>query len=309
MALQTLDMLSDCFFAVNVSIQNRIDSAYLGLLILTICCIAIPALATIVQLQSHSHKHWLSSSDQVRGWLNKNNKMLFFLSVLIGNSFTVVTLVNSYIFQLDICDMGLTAKQLDAFVHKRVWSVVLLENVPQFLLQIWFIVLSKSGDPITITSMMLSLLSIVVSVFSWRTQKKISLTDRYVAISMKITGPAITSKITNCKTMKRVLAKKLAVLIGVHVSVIEVIKPTQIKQGVALNIHFSFSSESGNKRKDYHQELIEANKTEALQELFKESWDLSAKPDIHDIEIIEQTVVQPNPTELQLAEYQKGNDE
>jgi len=73
-ALQSADMLSDCFFAYNVSVRNNIDSKYLMPLILTISFILIPSALSLYQLYTHSKKHWLHSSDQVRGWLAKKNK-------------------------------------------------------------------------------------------------------------------------------------------------------------------------------------------------------------------------------------------
>eukprot|EP01083_Nonionella_stella_P152421 488508_1 len=303
--IQILDMLSDCFFAVNIGIQNRIDSACLVPLVFTICFIVIPVLATILELHFHCHKHWLHSSEQVDGWLRKNDKIMYGLSILTGSSFSAIALLNSYVFQLGICDMGLTEKQLMAFMCKRVRTVVLLENVPQLALQIWFLVYSDGlGDPITITSIVLSVVSILISGLSMFTQQKLSETVGYVAISMKITGHAVASETNRrkCKTLKRVLAQELAALVGVHESAVEVIKPVQIKQGFALNVHFYFSSDSAKPMVEYRKILSDANETYALQELFVESWKLSAKPDIGDIERV---VVQSNATEteLQLTKY------
>eukprot|EP01083_Nonionella_stella_P170884 582565_1 len=312
MAVQTLDMLSDCFFAANVNIQSQIDSQYLIAMIFAIFFIVTPAFMTILQLHFQC-KRWIHSSDQVRGWLSQNLKHLYFLSIFTGSSFAAITLVNSYLFQLGICDMGLTDKEVSAFMYKRVYSVVLVENVPQLALQIWFIgSLTTLDDPsITITSMVFSLISILISVLSMLTERKISQTQGHVAISMKVTGHAVTSNPNNCKTLKDVLTEELALLVGVHASVVEVIKPMQIKQGFKLNVNFYFG-DAGKRIIDYHKILMEANKAEELQELFEKSWKLSGKPTIDDIT---QNTVQSKSRketkeaiEKQLAEYQMNEN-
>eukprot|EP01083_Nonionella_stella_P196751 723740_1 len=94
-------------------------------------------------------------------------------------------IVNSYVFQLGLCDMGLTDKELKAFTYKRVYSVVLLENVPQLVLQIWFLSsLNTLDDAITITSIILSVVSILISVLSMLTERNLAQTQGYAAISM-----------------------------------------------------------------------------------------------------------------------------
>eukprot|EP01083_Nonionella_stella_P268601 908140_1 len=111
MAIQTLDMLSDCFFAINVSIRRNMDSKYSLPMIFAIIFIVLPAFVTIFQLHFQC-KRWIHLSDQVREWLSRNLKELYFLSFCTGSAFAAITLVNSYVFQLGLFDMGLTSKEL-----------------------------------------------------------------------------------------------------------------------------------------------------------------------------------------------------
>eukprot|EP01083_Nonionella_stella_P263819 895727_1 len=93
--------------------------------------------------------------------------------------------------------------------------------------------LGTLNDAITITSIVLSVLSVLIAVLSMLTERNIAQTQGYATIAMKITGHAVTSgsNPTKCKTLKRVLAEQLALLVGVHCSAVEVLKPTPINQG------------------------------------------------------------------------------
>eukprot|EP01083_Nonionella_stella_P306499 1073682_1 len=67
---QILDMTSDC----------QTDSQYLVPTVLSAFFIVFPASVTIVQLYLHSEKHWLYTSEQVRGWLSHRSRLLYLLS-------------------------------------------------------------------------------------------------------------------------------------------------------------------------------------------------------------------------------------
>merc|ERR1712154_62495 len=83
--------------------------------------------------------------------------------------FAAIPLLNSYLFQLNVFDMGLTDRELKKFGTKRVYSIVLMENLPQIVLQTWFLLLSSDNGSnlIAISSMVLSLISIIVSIMPW----------------------------------------------------------------------------------------------------------------------------------------------
>ena len=59
-------------------------------------------------------------------WLLSRFRTLL-LSAMKGFLFTVFAVLNSYIFQLDIFDMGLTQKQPKGFTTKRVYTILILE--------------------------------------------------------------------------------------------------------------------------------------------------------------------------------------
>eukprot|EP01083_Nonionella_stella_P261123 889472_1 len=284
--LQTMDMMSDCFFAMHVAIWRQIDPKYAYALVLSVIFILVPCVFTMVQLFNHSKKHWLNSTDHVRQWLSRRSNLLYFTSIITGSSFTAVSLCNSYMFQLDVFDMGLTRNDILAFMYKRVYSVVLLENLPQLFLQSLFLAsLGRLDDWITLSSITFSLLSIIVSMLSMITQRSISRGQSTVSISMSVTGTAVLSKMNNCMRMKSKLIKEISSFVGASQSITEVVKPSHIKHGVQATVKFNVSDSD----KDYFQTLVEAQASGKLQKIFENAWDLS---DVPVIDNLQQSVVQ-----------------
>ena len=67
--IQILDMLSDCFLAIDISIQNKIEiGEYMILLYLCIACIVLPSLLSLFQVYYYSSRIW-SNDNKVREWI------------------------------------------------------------------------------------------------------------------------------------------------------------------------------------------------------------------------------------------------
>ena len=259
---QTMDMISDCFFAAQLYIHSKIelDDGYTAVFGLSIVFIVLPAMTALFQLYFYARKHWLEN-DHTRVWLRKFSTILLLLSIMTGSSFAAANLLNSYIFQLDILDMGLTQKQLKGFNTKRVYSIVILEvhyvplsllflflccvswinhilrncncykqNLPQLCIQVYF-VSQEGANGITISSMIFSLVSIIVSILSMYMEKRIDFTSSHVVITMNVTGNSVKKQAKKCKTKCKKLKDELAILIGAESSTIEIIKPRYIKGG------------------------------------------------------------------------------
>eukprot|EP01083_Nonionella_stella_P307041 1077641_1 len=299
-SLQTMDMLSDCFFAINMGIWSKINPIYVYVLILSVTFVIVPCVFSIGQYVLHSRKHWLHSSDKVQGWLASRSNMLYFTSFITGSSFAAVSLCNSYFFQLDAFDMGLTKKQIQAFAYKRVYSVVLLENIPQLVLQSYFVYsLGSLDDLVTLTSILFSLLSIIVSVLSMFTQRSISRGQGTVSISVAVTGPAVMKKASNCKRMKNALIKELSILVGVSRSITDILKPVPIKQGFEITVQFTVTDSD----QDFYRTLMEVQAKGELQHIFKRAWDLSDLPTVGHLK---QTVVQSKRERLDSESLSEG---
>ena len=127
-ALQMLDMLSDCFLAIDISFAMEIDpdKPYGIFLYVCIICIALPSLMSLFQVYYFSSRIW-GNDNKIREWLLKYSKLLYIGSVLTGSSFTAVEIMNSNFLALQYFDMGLSQRQMIGFKSQRIYSVVILE--------------------------------------------------------------------------------------------------------------------------------------------------------------------------------------
>merc|ERR1712228_708411 len=65
-------------------------------------------------------------------------------------------------------------EQMRIFQNKRIWSVVLLENVPQIILQTIHLFQTNELSSITIMALSFSVFSIILSILVYSTQASIS---------------------------------------------------------------------------------------------------------------------------------------
>ena len=126
--IQILDMMSDCFLAIEFSLKLETGEKFLIPLYICIAFIAIPSLFSLYQVYKYSQKHW-SKDNKVREWLISYSKLLYLLSVLTGSSFTAIEITNSHLFNLKYFEMGLSNKQKTKFKTKRIYSGVMMEVI------------------------------------------------------------------------------------------------------------------------------------------------------------------------------------
>ena len=127
--LQLLDTVSDCFFAVEISIKATENDTYYIALGFAIIFIVLPTIMSLLQLYRHLGKHWSTNDadDRLRFYLTTYTRPLLLISMIFGSSFTAISLLNSNLFNLPIFNMNLTKQQLKKFGTKRVYSVILFE--------------------------------------------------------------------------------------------------------------------------------------------------------------------------------------
>eukprot|EP01083_Nonionella_stella_P005044 14694_1 len=285
--LQTNDTISDGFFSAQIHAQNRIEQRtdYDVILGLSIAFIILPSLTALIQLFLHAKNHWIDQNE-ARSWLAKFTPILLIMSVMTGSPFAAVPLLNSYLFQLNIFDMGLTDRELRQFATQRVYSIVLLENVPQLVLQCYYLSTSTAeDDSIAVASIVFSALSVCIAVLSMLLAQKIMSSEGYSIVRMDVTGRCVTKHAEKCRILRKKLSKELSKLFGIKDTTMEIIKPTCIQNGFTVTFYVYFHDTFG-KVKDYKQLLEECNKDNRLSELVRDSWDLDDAPVITNIECI-----------------------
>jgi len=278
-----MDMVSDLFFTINASFDNIIICA------LSAAFIIIPASASTIQLWRHMEKHWLKD-DKLRSWLSTNTKLLYLVSILTGSSFTAIELFNSNLFGFSQFDMGLTRTELMSYQYKRVYSVVLLENFPQLVLQISYILVTTGTriEAITVTSLTFTVISIIVAVISLFVQKQILFDQDLVMIEFDVCSSAVATKEEACKNMVHGLGKRLSAIVGVDKGLVEILRPTNIPNGlrVHLNIHVvDDDEEDQNKCEEFETVMIDALKSGQVQASFRDCWELNSVPIVSNLSV------------------------
>ena len=120
------------FFALQVyqTLDGLVDwIIFIGAIVF----VTLPIFSNFIQLHQNLQV-WVTDLETrviVQAWIQMHLRTLYLLSIVFGSAFTAVELCNSNIFHLNVFNMGLNRRQKAAFKNKRLFSTVLLENVPQ----------------------------------------------------------------------------------------------------------------------------------------------------------------------------------
>eukprot|EP01084_Bolivina_argentea_P319771 554663_1 len=280
-----LDMTSDVFFSAQVYFQtNEKDVQYLVIFMISVAFIIIPIIVTVAQLFQTVRKHW-SHDDHARIWLQEKTAFLFIVSILLGSSFAAVELFNSHLFNLMLFSMNLSRKYMLSFRTKRLWSIILVENIPQLLIQTYYKFILDTGDDdnvIVIASIMMSIISIIVTILSVMISKQLLSTQQYTVVNFEISGKCITDKnADNVHYIYKINQIKSAIsdILGVEQSVVDVLKPEKVQQGWQLQIYVQRND--ANHSAAFHKNLF--NSETELATIIQKEWDLNATPTISNI--------------------------
>ena len=231
----------------------------------SILFLVVPTFLTLYQLQREI-KMWLNDANMrkiVEPWLRIYVGFLYFLSIIFGGSFSAIDLCNSNLFELSIFYMNLSREYKQVFKNKRVLSIVIFENIPQFIIQILysFLYSNISVNIITIIAMIFSFLSIILTFFEFSTKKYLFETESGIRIKMEINSKEI-SNMTRTQFIKRIeykrysISNEIAKILSIDFNTIELLKPIPSPKGAILifDIHI-------------HQSDINTRKTNVLNTL------------------------------------------
>merc|ERR1712113_570321 len=155
--------------------------------------VVVPLLKNFIDLirfQGMWQKHPLHA-DRYRAWLDQYANVLFFLSFICGSTFGSVELVNSNLFGRRLFCMGLSKLDLRRFNQKRLVNVIVGENLPQLLVQIFYASAIEEGlNTITLIAIISSTISIFAAVLDFASKKKILSADNVhgTLFSVKVTS-------------------------------------------------------------------------------------------------------------------------
>merc|ERR1712228_946303 len=238
---------------------------------------------TIYQLKSALSK-W-RKNDELNAWLTKYIQMLYFFSIVSGSSFVAVQICTSGAFSHRLTNMPLNKHNVLAFKSKILYATVILENVPQLILQCLYLWLTlKMNEYIVWISISFSFLSLILSVLSMIEQKKLSESTGYDEISFDVTGSMVTAENESGDRYKhrnkyKQIQASFAGEFGLSVDLLEVMKPTPVQNGFKVKI-FVFV---GNARSIDQRFARKMENTANLAEIMMDCWKLESLPTISNM--------------------------
>ena len=131
--------------------------------------------------------------------------------------------------------------------------------------------------------MIFSSISIIITVISMVTEKKILNSQGYAMVEFEVTGPSISSNTHQFRNNIKQIRNEISNILGVNERLIEIIKPMKIPHGLrfTINIHLNRISVRDN---DYPKLFAEAQIDGSLAEIFQNSWNLQDPPKVSHIE-------------------------
>ena len=203
----------------------------------------LPLICNLIQLHKQL-RVWISdpySKYTVQAWIRFYLHFLYMLTILFGSAFAAVDVCNSNIFHLQMFNMGLNQRQKAIFKNQRILSTVLMENIPQLIVQIFYIILTKNSNisAITLIAMIFSVISIVSSVFNFISSSLFLKCEAITLIEMNIEskqlGNTQRTKFGRMIVHHRIpICEELSKIIDVNSQLIEILMPIQTKTGAKL---------------------------------------------------------------------------
>jgi hypothetical protein len=176
--LSILDLFSDIVFAVALSYRYHdlaVSVIPWYLPVAAWLSIGIPIFVDALLLgrkTCYGKAKWTGDT-MVQNWLKNYSSILYLLSFITGTSLAAVAVLNSAAFQMRLFNMGLTKATLKKYNKQKLWTVVILENLPQLLIQIGYLSL-VGADGIAIFSLTFSVISMVATVQTIFTERRLS---------------------------------------------------------------------------------------------------------------------------------------
>eukprot|EP01084_Bolivina_argentea_P161271 280772_1 len=177
--IQIFDMYSDGIFTIqlyqyymfsisNNDINNETTNIFYTLFLSTMMFILIPyalnfgsSIRIISEITNSS-----VINEYTKNYFKENGKLYSVAVLLSGGSFYTLKLINSNWIGIKQFQCGLSTIQIDAFSTHKILFTTILENVPQLVIQLYFIVKLKLITTTVVIASLSSVFNILLSVMS-----------------------------------------------------------------------------------------------------------------------------------------------
>ena len=143
----------------------------IGIILFILCVLFIIVPYTVNVFGSCFLKNRIEYNRMAVSWFIQYSTLYSGLVIISGGAIASLSLVSSKLFGMRVFSTGLTSIDFIQFKGYKVFYTVILENLPQLVLQIIYIVTYGAGktltQPATIAAFISSSVAIVVSIFSY----------------------------------------------------------------------------------------------------------------------------------------------
>eukprot|EP01083_Nonionella_stella_P025597 70481_1 len=214
---------------------------YLSNLLFVLCPCGLPALLS------------QPSYAEAKMWMIAKSKLFSVLVLLSGGAYASLTLVNSKMFGVAAFTMGLSRRQLLQFTDIQVKLSIMLENIPQFILQM-SVIMNRYLNPdlyhgvvldmVTGMSLLSSAFLIVIGLVSTCIIKTQHIDDLEITIDVTacdLEDKKAIKKIHQCLGLRASIARELSLVFGCHENVIEVPRVNRTMYGCKIRLFIAKS--------------------------------------------------------------------
>ena len=283
----TWDYFSDIFFASNLLKETERTALTSTLFAASSLFIVVPVIKGFLDLVK-AQKEWLGSpvmSDRYSKWWDQYGTILYFLSFACGSPFSAIDVVNSNLFGTRLFGMGLMQEDLRNFNRNRLISVVLLENCPQLLLQIFYAVFVEQGEvgAVSVTAMVSSALSIFVAFLDYISTERVRKMERnqcLFPVMVDSEEPNFEDRLNELSHKTVALRQLLPAIFDRHVNDVEILwvrSSTQPNGREVLFLDILISSTNEKMTVDEMRRKWEENDFQALKKQIGKAWGLDPK--------------------------------
>eukprot|EP01084_Bolivina_argentea_P051431 94606_1 len=169
------DFITDIMVSINIMNQlngyDGLNVSYLIMFIVSILSIILPSMLNIFELNK-SIKKWIKTDGSTTIWISRYVHSLYLSSVIIGNNQVSVKFFSCNFLKLDFFSLNVKHSRMIELQNSQ-YKISFMENIPQFIIEIWYLLYSHSFYDVALVSVIFNFLSMVVTVFTCRTQRDI----------------------------------------------------------------------------------------------------------------------------------------
>ena len=249
--LQMWDLFSDVYFSYSLiklsHSQNGENFVIFILSILSPLFIIIPYFANMFAATTLYKRHIV---------LNKvarlyfEQKLVFFcaLVLLSGGVQPTVQLVSSKVFGMGLFDCGLSERELMQFIQIHFTHSVLLENFPQLMLQLVYIIEIGTIDEPVMFALAASFFSAMNAIFSYLFSQQMELSQLIVTLNVQFSFKSTrifkgdVNNFTSRMGYRQALGRKMAEALGVSPKKIDVFSVIKTQSGCQIHLCYIMDS-------------------------------------------------------------------